>query len=76
MKAKTPGITISGWRSIKMGAKSTVEISREEAISKILEFIHHLDNETIALILENVNDELWDKGDYRNSLGLNNFTVR
>lgn len=59
-----------------MGAKSTVEISREEAISKILEFIHHLDNETIALILENVNDELWDKGDYRNSLGLNNFTVR
>ena len=37
--------------------------------------LDHMDNSTIARILEEVNDEADNQGDYANSLGLHNFRV-
>ena len=58
-----------------MGAKSTITISRSHAIGFIMQFIMMASNDTLASVVEDLNDQLWDSGDYQNSLGLHNFMV-
>lgn len=58
-----------------MGAKSTIDVTRSQALQFIMNFLYDADNETIARVLEEVNDSLWENGDYENSLGLHNFQI-
>jgi len=56
-----------------MGAKSTVTLERQDAIDCILDLLRNADEETIADVLEVLNDEAFRK--HNNSLGLHNFRV-
>lgn len=62
-------------RVFNMGAKSTIDITRSQALSFVLGFLGHADNQTLARLVEELNDELWEKHDFENSLGLHNFCV-
>jgi hypothetical protein len=57
-----------------MGAKSTIELTREEALNFIYSFISKVDDKTLALLVEDINDELWHEGN-EDSLGLHNFSI-
>lgn len=57
-----------------MGAKSTIDITCKEAISKIIYFLDNASNEAIADALEILNDDARERG-YDN-LGLHNFTIK
>ena len=56
-----------------MGAKSTIDIKRKNAIAFILSALYGLTDDELGDVLESINDVLWDKG--QNSLGLHNFRV-
>lgn len=58
-----------------MGAKSTIPISREEAIAKIIGMVESLNDKALANVLEAVNDALGDRNDWDNWLGLHNFRI-
>ena len=58
-----------------MGAKSTITISRSQALYFITDVLYHADNETIARVVEELNDDLWERHDFENSLGLHNFQI-
>ncbi len=58
-----------------MGAKSTIDITRSRALHFVTDVLYEVDNETLARVVEELNDELWQKGDYENSLGLHNFQI-
>jgi len=57
-----------------MGAKGTVDISKNEALSFVLGNIHCLPNDCLADIVEIVNDHFFETG-HDKSLGLANFHV-
>jgi hypothetical protein len=59
-----------------MGAKSTRDISRSFAIRFIEEHLHNMNDEALADLVEVINDNLRDKQDWDNSLGLHNFCIR
>ena len=54
-----------------MGAKSTIDISREEAISRIESMWNHASDEAISDVLEILNDD----ADSEESVGLHNFRI-
>lgn len=58
-----------------MGAKSTKQISRQEALNFIADRLHEMDNQQLAAILEEVNDQAMQRGDHYVTLGLYNFEV-
>lgn len=58
-----------------MGAKSTIDITREEAISFILKTLIQADRETLERVVEELNDSLWENRDFENTLGLHNFKI-
>jgi hypothetical protein len=58
-----------------MGAKSTIDITKGQAIAFIMKCIDDVDNETLANLVEELNDGLLQKGDYENTLGLCNFRI-
>jgi len=58
-----------------MGAKSTLNIGRGEAIKFILTHLLSVDNYTLEDIVESVNDKLYEDGDYAKSFGLHNFII-
>ena len=58
-----------------MGAKSTIDIKKDEAINFIITALLQADNETLARMVEELNDSLYQQGDYENSLGLHNFQI-
>ena len=57
-----------------MSAKSTITISRTEALEFIIRNIYIVDNETLADVVEDLNDYLGEYGD-ENYFGLYNFYV-
>lgn len=59
-----------------MGAKSTLDMDREEAIARILELLRRAEDQTIASVLEELNDDADRRGDYEHCLGLHNFRIR
>lgn len=59
-----------------MGAKSTIDITRSKAFHFVTDVLYEVDDETLARIVEELNDYLLQKGDYENSLGLHNFMIR
>lgn len=58
-----------------MGAKSTIDITRSQALHFVTDVLYEVDDETLARVVEELNDYLWQKGDYENSLGLHNFMI-
>lgn len=58
-----------------MGAKSTIDITRSRALHFVTDVLYEVDDETLARVVEELNDYLWQKGDYENSLGLHNFQI-
>jgi hypothetical protein len=58
-----------------MGAKSTIDISRSRALNFVNDVLYEADDETLARIVEELNDYLWQKQDYEISLGLHNFHI-
>ena len=58
-----------------MGAKSTRNISRAEALAFINDHLEEIDDQTLAQVVEDINDYLYDKADYENALGLHNFCI-
>lgn len=58
-----------------MGAKSTLDITKEEAIAFILKSLLQADNQTLERLVEELNDDLRYKHDHENSLGLHNFKI-
>ena len=58
-----------------MGAKSTIDITRSQALQFATDSLYEVDDETLARVVEELNDYLWQKGDYENSLGLHNFMI-
>ena len=57
-----------------MGAKSTRSISRQIALDFINSYLDEVDDNTLALIVENVNDYLLETKE-NNHLGLSNFYI-
>lgn len=58
-----------------MGAKSTVKITKAEAINFIIEQLQRVNNETLERLVEELNDSLLYNQDFDNTLGLHNFTI-
>lgn len=58
-----------------MGAKSTVTLTRHEALRHIHELLEHADNDALADALEALNDAVWGRPDFGAGLGLANFHV-
>jgi hypothetical protein len=58
-----------------MGAKSTVKITKQQALTFIIQQIMRADDRTIADLVEQINDRLWSDCDFDNTLGLHNFEV-
>lgn len=58
-----------------MGRKSTVNISREEALEKIQLFLQYADNTTIEDVLERLNDHI-EVMELECYLGPHNFCIQ
>ena len=56
-----------------MGAKSTIDLTRSEAISFILENVHNVDDSTLEILVDDLNDRLRENGE--DNLGLHNFSI-
>lgn len=59
-----------------MGAKSTLDITKHDAFDFILSSLYKVDNETLAKIVEDLNDYFRRNGDYERYLGLHNFQIK
>lgn len=59
-----------------MGAKSTIDISRVFAINFITEQLENMSDQALADLVEVINDDIRDRQDWDNSLGLHNFCIR
>jgi hypothetical protein len=59
-----------------MGAKSTIGITRSQALAFVMNVLYQASNETLSRVVEELNDGLWENGDYENSLGLHNFQIK
>lgn len=58
-----------------MGVKSTIDISRNDCLNFIIDSLYNIDNRSLSLVVEQLNDALLEKKDFINSLGLHNFNV-
>lgn len=58
-----------------MGAKSTVDISREGAISFITECLNDISDEALAEVVESLNDDLLARSQFEKAFGLSNFRI-
>lgn len=57
-----------------MGAKSTLDLTRAEALAFIIQNLYNVDDRTIANLVEELNDALRNAGE--DNMGLHNFCVR
>ena len=58
-----------------MGVKSTLDITREEAITYIMDNISLVSNEVLSDMVENMNDGFRKECDWDRTLGLHNFRI-
>lgn len=58
-----------------MGAKSTRGIRRNDAILFLMQYINKLDDDTLARMLEEANDDLQRKGEWSDLGILLNFEI-
>lgn len=58
-----------------MGAKSTMDLTRTEALILIIALLQKASNEALASALEDLNDDAGCRGDFDDYIGLNNFCV-
>ena len=58
-----------------MGVKSTLEISKSQAIEFIQNNLDKINDQALANLVEIINDYYWDKKDFENTMGLHNFEI-
>lgn len=58
-----------------MGAKSTVYITRQEALEFVFVHINQMSDRALADLVETINDDLLQNKNYEYSFGLHNFVV-